>query len=867
MERTDNACFAQAVRRTSCFGIVPRSRPDALHRTADRVAQRSVLRSCAAAALFLFTAVAQSQVLQIEGTQLASVSAPAGQPAAGASTPRVEALLDRLPLAFEANAGQFDERAKYRVRGHGQDLFLAVEGMVLVLEKPGSSDPLLTIVRLEFKGGARDTEFAGLDRLPAITNYFSAGRNITDVPNFARVRQLGVYPGIDVIYYGNQGRLEYDFMIFPGADVNSITLRLRGHEAASISDSGDLILATRAGELKLHKPVAYQEIDGQRNEVAVRYLLAEDRIQFQVGDYNRSRPLIIDPILSYSTYLGGGTDDTARAIAIDANGNVYIVGETNSTDFPLANALQTKKQGSYDVFVTKMNAGGSGLVYSTYIGGKQGSSFGWGIAVDAAGHAYITGRTTTTSYPVTSDAYQTTKGSTDAGFITKLSPQGNALVYSTYVRGAPGAAIALDTDGNAFITGDADSAFATAPGAFQPTAGGTFPKAYAVKLNATGTGVHYATYLGGSGNDSGRGIAVDAAGNAYITGIAKSADFPLANPFQSTLGGTQDAFVTKLNAAGSALVYSTYLGGSLRDSGHAIALDSQGNAYVAGDTYSANFPVFRAFQPNKAFTGSGHQGLNQAFITKFNPSGSALIYSSYLGGQGCLGPGIFSCQPKGDEDGALAIAVDAAGNAYIAGYARSIVFPQVDLIQQTLTPYGNSIPFVAKVQDLTNATLVYSAAIGRKDTAFYTWAATGIAVDTAGNAYVTGYFHYYAEGVFPTTPGAFQTNSTLFVNIHTGFVFKVSPGRFTTSLTTSNFNPTSADTVTLTATVGSAVPGGNVTFASNGNSLGSAPVSQSRATLGLSLPAGVHELTAVYSGDNKVSRPLFLPVRQALICN
>ena len=581
---------------------------------------------------------------------------------------------------------------------------------------------------------------------------------------------------------------------------------------------------------------------------------------FELAAYDPSRTLVIDPLLSYSTFLyGSGSDDKIWSIAVDASGNVYLTGETSSTNFPVAGAFQTKKAGTTDAFVTKLNPSGGGLVYSTYIGGKNGSSFGKGVAVDSAGSAYVTGFTTSSAYPVTTGAYHTTKGTSNAGFVTKLSAAGNTLVYSTFIPGGQGAAIAINSAGNAFISGTADSTFTTTAGSFQRIAADA-SDAYVLKLNPTGTGAVYATFLGGSGTESGNGIATDSAGNAYITGSTQSANFPLVSPLQFGLQGVQDAFVTKLDPTGSALVYSTYLGGTLSDTGNAIAVDSVGNAHVGGTTYSLDFPVLRAFQSTKAYTGSGQEGVNQAFITKLSPSGSALVYSSYLGGRSCLGPGVSSCTPDGDDESALAIAVDANGSAYLAGHARSVTFPQVEAIQTNANVYGESIPFVARVQDRDTAVRLYSVALGAKDTTFSDGGATGVAVDAAGNVYVTG----FVVNAFPTLPGAFQATPTTFTSFGGyGVVFKIKPGKYTTGVSVSNFQPTSADLITLTATVTSAVPGGTVTFNDNGNPLATVSISASTAVYATTLPAGVHQITAVYSGDNKVSRPLFLPVKQA----
>ncbi len=786
------------------------------------------------------------------------------------SLPTVDAAPVGSTLLFEPNAGQFDDEVAYLARGPGQTVFLAADGMHLVLTEAALRDaePRRSVVRIQFRE-AQAGKFVGLDRAGTITNYFRDDSSITNVPNYERVRQLDVYPGIDVIYYGSHGRLEYDIMVFPGADLDSIRLRLSGHDAASVSEAGDLVLTTPAGSVKLHRPIAYQHEDGERIEVPVSFRLAGNELGFDVGSFDASKPLVIDPILSYSTYVTGSMENLAGAIAVDEDGNAYITGETNSTDFPKVGAYQTQRKGYQDAFITKIDANGGRIIYSTYFGGKQGATAGRGIAIDALRNAYITGVTTSSSLPTTSGAYRRTIGP-NSGFVAKLNPQGNALLYSTFIPGGEGAAIAVDAQGSAFVAGTAYGNFSATSGGVQTSAPNA-KSAFVAKLNAAGSAMVYATFLGGaSGEQSAAGVAIDAAGNAYVAGRTSASDFPIANAYQASLSGRADAFVAKLNPTGSALVYSTYLGGALDDFAYAVAVDGAGNAHVVGTTYSANYPVMRAFQSSKAYTGSGHEGLNNAFITKLNAAGDGLVYSSFYGGQGCLGPNVNSCQiVPGGHESARAVSLDAAGNAYLAGTARSLSMYQPDPIQSELAPYGGATPFVAKVQDVRNdrAVLSFSTILGRREYTGTDSGANGIAVDRAGNAYVVGHIVNTAEGAFPITPGAFQPSALLASFLRRTVVFKLSPGRYTTIIKPSTFQPTTALPVTLTATVSSAVPGGVVTFANKGVVLGTAPVEQGSASFTTALPLGIQELTATYSGDNKVSRPLFLPVSQALVCN
>jgi len=433
-----------------------------------------------------------------------------------------------------------------------------------------------------------------------------------------------------------------------------------------IAADGDLVVKTDGGEVRFHKPVVYQPVTnggqrttdyGQRTPVDGHYILeASNRVQFQVAPYDHSKALFIDPVLSYSTYLGGSGGDSGTGIAVDSSGNAYVTGSTSSTDFPTVNPFQATNNARYGTaFVTKFNAAGSALVYSTYLGGSNGAS-GNGIAVDSSGNAYVTGQTSSTDFP-TVNPFQATNN-TDGGltaFVTKFNAAGSALVYSTYLGGSwwdNGTGIAVDSSGSAYVTGSTNSADFPTVNPFQANWGGAF----VTKFNAAGSALVYSTYLGGSDTTYGTGIALDSSGDAYVTGGTNSPNFPTVNPFQATRNGGYwwTAFVAKLNAAGSALVYSTYLGGGWWDNGTGIAVDSSGNAYVTGQTNSPGFPLMH---PIQGYCGSGC-GINEsgsaAFVTEFNAAGSALVYSTFLGG-------------ISSWNGGNGIAVDSSGNAYVTG--------------------------------------------------------------------------------------------------------------------------------------------------------------------------------------------------------
>jgi hypothetical protein len=640
----------------------------------------------------------------------------------------------KLPLSFEANQGQTDEEVKFLTRGHGYAMFMTSGGAVMELRAPSKenkppeavgeispgkrrrsmeSEPF-AVLRMKLVGANRRARVEGTEESPGKSNYFignDPSQWRVDVPNYTRVRYESVYPGVDLVYYGNHGQLESDFIVGAGEDARAIRLRIEGARRMRINRDGDLEIKIHGGQVVLGKPVVYQQIQGEeRHLVAGRYtVLGKHEVGFEVASYEKSEPLIIDPVLRYSTYLGGSGNDYVYGIAVDAAGNAYVTGQTDSANFPTTNPLAGTNAGNNDAFVTKLNAAGDALVYSTYLGGS-GVDSGNRIAVDVEGNAYLTGNTTSTNFP-TMNPLQASLGGTSNAFVTKLNAVGNALVYSTYLGGSGrdgGYGIAVDVEGNAYVTGYTTSTNFPTVNPFQASLGGT-EDAFVTKLNTAGNAVVYSTYLGGSDGDAGDGIAVDVEGNAYVTGFTYSTDFPTKNPFQASLGGAQDAFVTKLDGVGNAAFYSTYLGGSGYDYGYGIAVDAAGNAYVTGYTTSTNFPTVNPFQASL-------DGTEDAFVTKLNTAGNAVVYSTYLGGSG--------------GDGGYGIAVDAAGNAYVTGYTYSTDFPTKNPFQATLG--GGSDAFVVKFNTSGNA-VVYSTYLGGSggDGGY------GIAVD-AGNAYVTG---------------------------------------------------------------------------------------------------------------------------------
>jgi hypothetical protein len=656
----------------------------------------------------------------------------------GLSAGQVAAAYGQLPLSFEANQGQSAAQVSFLAQGPQSTLFLTTGGNAVLTLNPQGTQPG-DVLEMQLQGANASPTVSGQDLLPGVSNYLvgnDPSQWHTNIPNYAEVDYHGVYAGIDLHYYGNSQHLEYDFVVAPGANPGTIRLSFAGQQGMSLDAQGNLVLQTAAGTVVEQAPVLYQvNSDGTHTAVLGAYVLEGDgTVGLQVGAYDHSRALVIDPVLAYSTYLGGSGDDLGQAIAVDGNGNAYVTGSTNSTDFPTtAGAFQTTEGGIANAFVAKLNAAGTALVYSTYLGGNVGDE-GLGIAVDGSGNAYVTGSTTSKNFPTTPGAFQTTYGSGQDAFVAKLNAAGSALVYSTYLGSSgndQGLGIAVDGSGNAYVTGyTLSSNFPTTAGAFQTTYG-SGQDAFVTKLNASGSALVYSTYLGGSGADQGNGIAVDGSGNAYVTGSTNSTGFPTtAGAFQTTYGGGADAFVTKLNAAGSALVYSTYLGGSGGDAGNGIAVDGSGNAYVTGSTTAKDFPTTPgAFQTTKG-------GIGNAFVTKLNAAGTALAYSTYLGGN------------VGDRG--TGIAVDGSGDAYVTGWTYSSNFPTTaGAFQTSLGGSGVQNAFVTKLNGSGSA-LVYSTYLGGSGNDV----GNGITVDGSGNAYVIGYAN---STNFPTTPGAFQT--------------------------------------------------------------------------------------------------------------
>jgi len=617
---------------------------------------------------------------------------------------------------FEVNAGQADPAVNFIGRGRNCTLFLTPDTAIIYSPARRSS------IEMRFVGVVPGVQPRGDTQLPGKVNYF-VGRDPSKwragVPTFAQVSYVGLYPGIDLTFYGSQRQLEYDFTAAPGASPNAIALSLSG--PMRIDAQGDLVVNVDGGDIRFHKPVAYQVGGaGRKQYIEAGYVLKErNSVGFALARYDRSKPLVIDPVITYSTYLGGSDDEGIFGIKFDAQGNLHVAGETSSVNFPIRNPVQGNLGGDYDCFVAKFDHSGSKLIYSTYLGGSMYDHC-TGLAVDWRGSAYVAGVSFSSDFPIKNAIQQALKGKSNA-FISRLSPSGSELVFSTFLGGSSSdeaGDIALDTAGNVYIAGFTNSLnFPTTPGAYQSVCDrGALPgvcigDAFAAKLSPTGRKLLYSTYLGGSGYDSGNGIAVNRDGALLIAGQTGSSDFPVQDAFQSSLAGPFNAFVTKLNTDGSGLVFSTYLGGNGFDAATGVAIDAHGSVYVTGNTSSTNFPTVKPFQ-------AANQGNGDGFVSKFGASGNTLIYSTYLGGTGWDYP--------------FRIAVDARGAAALVGFTGSADFPVVKPTQ--LAFGGGSTDVFVTLVNPAGSVLLYSTFLGGAGDDF------GYAVnaDCAGNIWAAG---------------------------------------------------------------------------------------------------------------------------------
>jgi hypothetical protein len=771
---------------------------------------------------------------------------------------RVHASLGALPLAFEANVGQSDPQVKYMARGNGYTLFLTGSDAVFAVHSavPSSAPASATAgkfhlaharqamehraektaaIRMQLVGGNSNAQIAAGSELPGRINYYIGNDRSQwheGVKQYAAVDYRNVYPGVDLRYHGEQRQLEFDFIVSPEANAAPIDLGFKGASKIATDATGNLILSSSAGDVMLHKPVAYQDVNGQRQLVDAAFRTnARNEVTIALGTYDHSRELVIDPALSYATYLGGASEDEVFGISVDSSNNIFVTGESNSTSgFPGGNVSSSN---GYDVFVTSVSSAGA-LTYTTFVGGS-GNDSGLGIATDSSGAAYVTGITESNNFPTSSNAPQPQKGDnggnctnlkksnqpcTDA-FAFKLNASGSISGgWCTYVGGInddDGYAIALDSSGNVWVAGDTfSSSFYPnnhATTVLYPTfnAGVTLsPPAddgFVVEVNSAGTAFGFSTYLGGNFSDQANGIVADGSGNIYVTGETASTDFPTAGtPYKSTCGSDgncnahagqvfYDGFVTKIAAGGASLTYSTYIGGSSDDYAFAIALDSAGDTYITGETTQDDTATTPAV-PYPTTTGAFSTTYNSsatanAFVTELNPAGSALLYSTFLGG---------SVQDYGGG-----IAVDSSGDAYVTGTTSSADFPVTsNAFQSQLNgngQTGQSDAFVTQVV-AGGASLGVSSYLGGSgsENANASGSVGVVALDGSNNMWLGGSTNSATSNSttnFPVTSNALE--STYGGNPYDGFVAEVSNVGISAT-TPAAVNPGSSGTSTVTLT-------------------------------------------------------------------
>jgi len=835
-------------------------------------------------------------------------------PSSFALNSRLNDNFGRLPMSFEANRGQTGPQVKFLARGAGYSLFLTDSGAVFTFSEPNATGSTLDGPRLQRvsgfdapkeigpQGPARRVEphrkvstlrmsLAGArnapilsaeDALPGTANYFTGSDPTnwhTAVPTYAKVRYSGVYPGVDLVYYGNQQQLEYDFVVAPHADASRIQFRLDGAKALAVDSTGDLVIGTEARDIRFRKPTIYQQIDGKKQFIEGGFLLGNNgTVGFRLAAYDHQMPLIIDPVLAYSTYFPGGS---VQAMAVDAAGEVVITGSAGAGFPTTPGAFEPKdpETGIYSlpIFVAKLNAEGSALVYATYLAGKgfdESDTVAYGLAVDSEGNAYMVGQTNETDFPITKGAFRTAGKYVEngTGFVTKLNATGTKLVYSTYFGGTvsnnptPGnwidisQGVAVDAAGYAFVVGITTAKdFPVTPHAFQREIN---PKnirsaCTVAELKPDGSGVEYGTYLGGSYSDQCQTIGIDAEGDATVGGYAQSSDYPVtARALQKKIPGVPGSgMISKLNSSGTELVYSTFLGGnSGLDEVVRVATDPEGNVYAMGETDSADFPTTH---------GSLEPHLDVAailsFVTKFRAKDMSVVYSTYLGGTW--------------ESIGYGLAADSSGNAYVTGDTFNAKFPVTAGAFLTI-PYGiyykSEQPFLSKL-NASGSALLYSTFLG--GSGFVEDKSCGcakaVALDQEGNVYLAG---RTGSEDFPVTPGALIT--TLEGDrgeppwVHEAiapYVMKFNADEMralpaTTITVTANANPQKADTpVTFTAQVksvrrGSSVPTGLVGFDFRGFiwetvPLDSKGIAKFTVTAGQLAP-GIQHMVVMYLGDD-----------------
>lgn len=629
---------------------------------------------------------------------------------------------------FEPNVGQTDDAVKFIARCKNSSVFIVEGGLVLAMAHGSDhkSGDMTDTVKIEFTGANQSASYEGEHPLPGVINYLignDSSKWISEIRSYESVRCINAYQNTDIVFYFERTGLEFDFVLKPGANPNEIGISFGGSEHVSADFDGNLIISAGQNSISLLKPKVIQVSEESQEEISSAYQLGDDGVvRLKLGAYNPAIDLVIDPAIVYSTFLGGteqSLGEGAYGVTVDGEGNAYVIGYTSAPDFPTQDALQTSLYGTADVFVSKISRDGQELEYSTYLGGNA-VDFGTGIALDQYGNVYLTGYTNSTDFPV-KNAFQSSLNGLQDAFVTKLSPNGNNIVYSTYLGGSltdMAKGIAVDASGSAYVTGSTSSDDFPVENAVLPTLQGPI-NAFITKLSPAGNRLMYSTYLGGSAEDVANAIAIGTDGSAYITGSTSSPDLPVKNAFQPQLNnqqGLRDVFVTKLNLAGNDIAYCTYLGGGQDDFGDGITVDRQGNAFVVGTTFSTNFPVNNALQPDLTSTAN-------CFISKFAPDGKTLAFSTYLGGTG--------------YDYGSTIALDAQNDVHVTGSTTSADFPLKDAVQSL---YGGNTDAFLSILKGDGSALQFSTYLGGNNTEIGNSIAVGKYGDVMAGVTMSGDF-------------------------------------------------------------------------------------------------------------------------------
>jgi|GEM_PF-6973413 len=655
----------------------------------------------------------------------------------------------KLPIYFAKNDGLYGEGIKFY--GIEQGIFFREDGVYFLFKGKPERNENSEILKILFQGRNKNLEIEG-EEISGKVNYL-IGRDISNwkrgIPTFKKIRYKDVYKGVDIVFYGGRGGLEYDILIRPGVDVSKILFEIEGFKELKETKDGGISFIFSSGKvIHQRKPYIYQEINGKRIEIDGSYRIFEKNgmkyFGFNVNSFDSRYPLIIDPTIIYSTFLGGSNFDGGYGIAVDNLGYVYVIGQTFSSNFPVSSPLKGIKSGYYDIFLTKIAPEGNSIVYSTFLGGN-GDDYGYGIAVDGSGNVIITGCTESSDFPLKNPIQNKNAGGRDV-FVAKINSEGNSLVYSTYLGGSGNDysyGLALDGRGNAYITGATYSSDFPKKNSVYGYSG--YFDIFLTKIDPIGN-LLYSTYYGGSNNDYAYGIALDTSGNVYLTGATYSTDFPVKNPIKER-GGLWDAFLVKVNSEGNEVILSSYIGGSDNDYGSGIAVDPMENVYLTGYTSSPDFPTENPIQESIA-------GNYDLFITKISTLKNKIVYSTFLGG--------------GSIDYSRGIALDSKGNVYITGETYSSNFPTHNPIQKENG--GSWDAFIVKVNSEGNS-IVYSTYIGGNNNDY----SRAVAVDSLGNAYITG---YTSSNNFPTAIPIYGYSGS-----YDAFVAKIEEGLIKYTLT------------------------------------------------------------------------------------